>query len=186
MGSIETVYLRECARTSDINEHLPTLRQFAAECTSVTEFGVRTVVSTWAFLAAHPKLLRSYDLVRHPNVDIALTQAKAESIDFKFQVQDVIAHDFFIEPTDLLFFDTLHTFRQLSLELAKHAGAARKYMIFHDTVTFGHRDEGNSTGPGLVPAISAFLDSNPGWQKHREYANNNGLTILGRTRNTSV
>jgi len=35
---------------SDINEHLPVLRDLASECETVVEMGVRYCVSTWAFI----------------------------------------------------------------------------------------------------------------------------------------
>jgi len=35
---------------SDINEHLPALREYASKCGTVAELGVRTKVSTYAFL----------------------------------------------------------------------------------------------------------------------------------------
>lgn len=40
-----------CARPSDINEHLPTLREYAQQVDSIVEMGVRGVVSTWALLS---------------------------------------------------------------------------------------------------------------------------------------
>ena len=37
---------------SDINEHLAVMHKYADECNHITEFGVRTGVSTWAWLAS--------------------------------------------------------------------------------------------------------------------------------------
>ena len=48
MSLINEEYERLCGRTSDINEHLPTLYKYASECESVFETGVREVVSSWA------------------------------------------------------------------------------------------------------------------------------------------
>ena len=47
---------------SDINEHISTLIKYGSECEHITEMGVRWVVSTWAFLGAAPKVLKSYDM----------------------------------------------------------------------------------------------------------------------------
>ena len=48
---------------SDINEHFPAIIELAKECDHITEMGVRTVVSTWAWLAGAPKKgLFSYDI----------------------------------------------------------------------------------------------------------------------------
>ena len=84
---VEKIYKQYCETESDINEHLPTLRKYTEDCDSVIEMGVRTVVSTWAFLAGKPKSLVSID-IQHPeafgasleNVNKAL-----EEIDTKFE-----------------------------------------------------------------------------------------------------
>ncbi len=43
------IYNNLCNEKSDINEHLPTLKRYAEKCDHITEMGVRSVVSTWAF-----------------------------------------------------------------------------------------------------------------------------------------
>lgn len=52
MDQIIAKYNAACRgeNSSDIHEHLPTLRALARECDSIAEFGVRGVVSTWALL----------------------------------------------------------------------------------------------------------------------------------------
>ena len=47
---IDEQYHTVTSQLSDIWEHLPTLYHYAKECTTIAEFGVRSVVSTWAFL----------------------------------------------------------------------------------------------------------------------------------------
>ena len=37
-------------KRSDINEHLPTLHDYASKCESVLELGVRGVISSYAFI----------------------------------------------------------------------------------------------------------------------------------------
>ena len=101
---------------SDINQHIPVIVQLAQECDHITEMGVRTVVSTWAWLAGAPKDgLISYDLYNpkywlgennDPIKDVADT-AEAYGIKFKFVEADVCKIE--IEETDLLFIDTWHT-----------------------------------------------------------------------------
>ena len=59
----------------------------------------------------------------------------------------------------------------------------KKYMMFHDTVSYGNVDEmTGQTGEnhGLIPAIKNFLKNNPHWQELETHTNNNGLTILKR------
>ena len=47
---------------SDINEHFPAIIKYGSECDTITEMGVRGIVSTWGWLACAPKKLISYDI----------------------------------------------------------------------------------------------------------------------------
>lgn len=174
---VEKAFAAAQARPSDINEHLETLRDYARQCSHVTEFGVRGGVSTTALIAAHPQKLRCYDIRREPTVARRLGElAIAEGIDFAFLEQDVRQAD--IEPTDLLFIDTWHTYDQLRAELRRHASQVRKTILLHDTVTFGASGEGG--GRGLWPAIAEFLQDHAEWRIQEVKVNNNGLTVLTR------
>ena len=101
---------------SDINEHLPTIIKYGQECDHITEMGVRSVLSTWGWLAAAPKTkLISYDL-HNPsrwdgNIKEVEETAKAYGISFEFIEANVLEID--IEETDLLFIDTWHHYNQL-------------------------------------------------------------------------
>jgi hypothetical protein len=170
----------------DINCHLYTLMGYAMGCQHITELGVRWVVSTWAFLAAQPNTLISVDIERWENVDEALVMAHRNGINMQFVLQDTTNPQYMIEPTDLLFIDTLHTYKQLSIELAKHGNQSRRYIIMHDTASFGRKDEQYSSCTpnwgiqGLIPAIEGFLRTNPHWRTVNQFNHNNGLTILER------
>mgnify|MGYP003660191117 CR=1 FL=1 len=180
--------------TSDINQHLETLKNYASECKHITEMGVRTVVSTWAFLASKPKRLVSMDIVQCPIQDAEIA-AKNEGIDFEFIVADTSNPQLDIEPTDLLFIDTWHVYDQLKKEFELHANKVKKYIILHDTTTFGNVGESGSdliinpaTGQmemmrkkGLWPAVEEFLAENTNWTLKERFTHNNGLTILQRT-----
>lgn len=185
-----------CHIPSDINEHLPVLKKYAEECQYVTEIGVRYACSTWAFLEARPKKIRCYDIDYkpfQPSEKYIEIVSENYGIDFSFILGDSLS--FKIENTDLLFIDTLHTYNQLYAELSIHSQNVNKYIILHDTVTFGYRDEyiyehasilvkemkPNKTG--LIAAIEDFLKDNKEWYIHEVYNNNNGLTILKRIRN---
>ena len=54
---LEFSYNFACTNRSDINEHIPVLTEYANSCEHVTEFGTRTGVSTWAWLASKGKSL---------------------------------------------------------------------------------------------------------------------------------
>jgi hypothetical protein len=179
---------------SDINEHMDTLAKYASHCGHITEMGVRSVVSTWAFLSAKPKRLVSIDINPAP-IENAMTLAALNGIDMDFIIGDTVDPNFEIEETDLLFIDTWHVYRQLKKELKQHSHKARKYMIFHDTTTFGHVDEGENPishtfsqhardaeveKQGLFTAIEEFLEENDEWYITEKFANNNGLTVLCR------
>ena len=157
---------------SDINEHIEVMHSYADQCEHITEFGVRTGVSTWAWLASKAKVIRCYDinditnnLVNH------FKSTEATRKDFKFFTQNTIQEGFIIEPTDLLFIDTEHTYQQVSKELSIHANKVKKYLIFHDTILCGHE---------IMRAINEFLENNKNWIIKEHRTNNNGLMILER------
>jgi len=176
-------------KPSDINEHLETIKKYASECDVCIEMGVRYAVTTWAFLASTAKKIISYDIRYDKSIEEVIEAAKMYDKDFTFIEVDVLKID--IINTDLLFIDTLHSYSQLSQELEKHSSSVSKYIILHDTETFGYRDESIYSHAsdlaskyyekeGLKPVISDFLASDIGssWRLHEEYKNNNGLTIL--------
>lgn len=181
MKLLEEKYKKLCSTKSDINEHLPTLRKYASNCEHITEMGVRSIVSTWALLAAQPKTLISYDK-KNPlefNANINEVYDLKNNTNFKFIQNDVL--NVTIEETDLLFIDTWHVYKQLIQELKLHSSRVKKYIILHDTETFGVN--GEFGGEGLIKAIDEFLNENSKWVRKEVYKNNNGLTILKRIKN---
>lgn len=178
-------YQEKCNTPSDINQLLPFLKEYAEKCETICEMGVRNPTSTYAFLAARPKKLISYDIGRYPKVDLVEQLAKAENLDFTFKLEDVLQAD--IEETDFLFIDTLHTKTQLERELARHASKVKKFIGFHDVVSFKFEGEpsyesvagfGTACGKGIWYAIEDFLAANPQWQIVLHIEFNNGLLII--------
>lgn len=186
--TINDKYFQACETPSDINEHLPKLKEYASQCESIIEMGTRGVVSTWAFLSAKPKDLICIDLVKHDNVSEAQTLAGREGVDFLFIEGDVLKQD--IPECDFLFIDTFHTASQLEKELELHADKVKKFIGFHDTTTFWENGEqpesdlvaSNQTncGRGLRYALEPFLESHPEWIIDYRTDANNGLTIIKR------
>jgi hypothetical protein len=164
---------------SDIHAHLLRLAQLARECNHVTEFGVRSGMSTFSFLHGLSNksraTLRSYDLGDPYNI-FESVRPHIE-IDWTFEHGSTLEAPV-IEPTELLFIDTLHNYAQVKGELERHGNQASKYIIFHDTVSFGIH--GETGGPGINLAIQEFMRDNEQWQVFEHYDNNNGLTILTR------
>lgn len=174
---------------SDINEHMPTLRRLASECKHVTEFGMRGGLSTFALLAAQPKTLISWDI--NPGAIVSqqsnLLLALAGETSFQPRVGNTLSISP-IEPTDMLFIDTLHTWKQLKEELWRHVFPdhftgkclcrVKRYIVFHDTSTFGYVGE-DGEQPGLLAAIEWFQrNAMPIWGVVEKYENNNGLLVL--------
>jgi len=178
LDALERKYIQLRDTPSDINEHLPTLRSYASQCRNVTEFGVGR--SSWALAQARPKVLRCYDPRPDPNRcfgDDLLKMAKEAGIIMSFtQANDL---EIRIDPTDMLFIDTLHTCSQLSQELEMHAPNVVGYILMHDTEIFGMRGEDGSE-PGLIGAVDRFLAKHQEWRETDRYRNNNGLMILER------
>jgi hypothetical protein len=196
MEKIFQKYEEKVFTPSDINEHLPVLKQYGDECKTITEMGVRSIVSTWAFLASNPRKLISLD-INNPsqfgsNIDEVYELSEEYGIDFKFIEESSLTYN--MPLSDLLFIDTWHDFLQLKQELYRHHKNTRKYIILHDTNTFGYVDESfyddygqrrvNTNLPkGLCPAIDEFLFENKEWVLWERRPNNNGLTILKRILN---
>jgi hypothetical protein len=179
MKKIQELYDKNVNTPSDINEHLPTLFKYAKECDSIAEFGVRWVCSSYAFALANTKKLICVDIITNEHVNNFLSLCKEENVNVKFYQENTLTFD--LEPVDLLFIDTLHSFNQLSQELKIHHKKVNKYIILHDTISFGYTNEDDrNTGEncGLIPAIKNFLNENKNWVEEITYKNNNGLTIL--------
>jgi cephalosporin hydroxylase len=163
---------------SDINKDLWILRELASRVDSVVELGVRSGISTSAFLAGQPQLVISVDIAPCPNVDtLRLSRGRTE---FHFILEDSMK--VILPPRDLLFIDTYHTYNQLLGELRRHAPATTQYIALHDTISYGIRGEDESA-PGLIGAYSTFLDENHGvWRQYMASFAQNGLTVLARVR----
>ena len=163
---------------TDINEHLPMLYFLAQQCDHVTEFGVRTGASTLAFLhglQGRPATLRSYDINDQYGVQDSLT--RWTRVEWTFSICSTLSITR-IEPTDLLFVDTLHNYDQVRQELALHGDAARRWIVFHDTETFG--TIGDDGGRGINQAITEWLEAKPEWRIVYRTHRNNGLTVIER------
>lgn len=165
---------------SQVNEHMQILMQYGKECRHITEFGVESVQTTYAFLMAGPDKLLSYDVNWHANMSEALHIANEAGVDLAFHIRSVTAEGFEIEPTDMLFIDTLHTENQLKRELQMHVSKVRKFIAFHDTNTFWERAEMPGER-GLKYALEPFLAEHPEWKEVYKTDRNNGLTIICRS-----
>ena len=199
-------YKAHCQYPSDINEHLPALRDLAQECNSAMEIGIRGVVSTWAVmlgLAENNSSERFYigvDLYAPPAEKHATIRSLAASngIEYNFwQTNDMAINPDVMPKVDLLFIDSLHTYLHLTYELNTFSGRVNKYIAMHDTSApygdedepvYGHNDnvypaEYDRAKRGLWPAVQDFLASHPEWRLKHRYFNNHGFTILEKVGN---
>lgn len=172
--TLEDLYHRAWQTPHNINEHAPTLRLLATECAAVVEFGTDDAISTAALLAGQPERLTTIDVRPSPKAEAL--RSVAGRTRFEIVQGDSLAVD--IDETDLLFIDSKHTHAQLAAELERHAGKVRRWIVLHDTVTFGMT--GEDGGRGLVPALTEFLAAHPEWRIVAEWRNNNGLTVIRR------
>jgi hypothetical protein len=90
----------------------------------------------------------------------------------------------------MLFIDTHHNYEHLSRELKRHAHKVKKYILLHDTQTFGTSPENNAhciqyggfvSDRGILPALIEFMIDNPEWKFKLHRTNNNGLTLIEKT-----
>lgn len=201
---LQKMYELRHNQPSDINEHLPVLRDLATDCKSVVEIGLRDLVSTWAVLhglsANSDAASRTYvgiDIETPPSNQLALAERLSieNGISFKFVKGNDMIVD--IEPADMLFIDSLHTYCHLTYELEKFSQKINKYIALHDTSEpWGNRDDSAYHGDyseypatiartkrGLWPAVVDFLSRHPEWSLQERHLNNHGLTVLKRSSN---
>ena len=187
---------------SDINEHLPTLYNYATKCESVIELGVRGCVSSWAFtygLLNNNKSVKEIFLNDLEKCDIDELLNACNDTDIKINYEWISDLELKTRQNyDLTFIDTWHVYGQLKRELEKYSKITNKYIIIHDTTVdeiFGEtiRNGWNAVEQskisgfpveeincGLWPAVEEFLQNNKNWELKERYTNNNGLTILER------
>jgi hypothetical protein len=208
VNPIVATYELKRAQVSDIYRHLPTLYSYATQCEVVAEFGVRGVVSTWAFLrgllennSQHKELI-CVDVEDVPEIRNVQQIAADNGIRLTFQLHDSATCS--IPTVDLLFIDTWHVYGHLKRELSRHHAQVRKYILMHDTELDGtlgeslreHRNVAEQVRKsgyseeeiccGLQRAINEFLAEHGEWTLLRRYHYCCGLTVLARAANVRI
>ena len=130
--SLAERYRRACETWSDISEHLPLLAELAAKADVVVELGVRTGVSTVAWLYGlreHGRLF-SVDIASRPDLpdDPRWTFIRGDDTD-----PDTIAQ--LPARADVVFIDTSHEYRHTVRELELYRWMVRPggVIVCHDT-----------------------------------------------------
>jgi hypothetical protein len=154
----------------DSPQRFDTYQRYADQVDSIVEFGVYTGLSTCAWLMGNPKKLRSYDITdaNLSVLDELKFNAAHNQIDFEFALANSLEID--IEPCDLLFIDTVHTYDHCLEELNRHGEKAQKYIVLHDP----------SDWPGVFAAAATYLHHNRQWHIVEHCNRNSGLLVLER------
>ena len=148
----------------DMEQHMPKLRELAADVSHVTEISHRRE-GTIAFLAARPKFIKSYNLEPASPQLSKLAKEAGVSLDIQAPADGYVK----IEPTDLLFIDDVETYERTKQHLERLSGSVSRYIVFHDTIF----------APPMMQAIREFLFVNRQWSVIYHTVEEHGLTVLG-------
>jgi hypothetical protein len=199
-------YAESSNTPSDIFEHVPVLYGLALECSSVTEIGVRSMVSTWGILKGLSE--NSHEGKSYLGIDLSLPPTKSLKAARRISKDIGITYNFLqandmtitLDPVELLFIDSLHTYCHLTYELEKFSPSVLKYIALHDTSPpWDLVDETWYTGDfseypahidknkrGLWPAVEDFLATHPEWEIKERRLNCHGFTILKRVSDANM
>jgi len=181
---------------SDMAAHFNALREYASDCNVIHELGVREIGSSWAFLKGLAKKGNAMVTIAEDRRRLEMSPITAlVSIDHvhpdkfagegtlaefqKHAIENNVHHEFIesssldvnIENSHCIFFDTDHTYKQLSQELHLHGNKSKKYLLFHDTLGCARE---------IVPAINEFLEEYPEWIVFDHSLKSQGMTSLAR------
>lgn len=191
-------------------QHFSTFYHFGTKCKRIVEMGVWQAVSSWAWVACDPSYLRLVDVQKVPGGqhDEIEEEAKKMGMDFKFEIGDTghgaifknqkiaerelskrgnvseVPNYIMDDNIDLLYIDSYHSYTQVKAELELHAHKVNKYLVFHDTETFGetHDYDGDL---GLNPAIREYIAEHPEWYYIHKVSYGDGCTVLGNKKNVN-
>lgn len=164
-------------RDDSVKLHLDRFILYASKCQTVTELGIDSAAATLAFLKGGCKRMFCYNVVVSPNALKVQQAAQDDKRHFKLIKKDSLKVR--IEPTDLLYIDTDHWYGQIKAELEHHHSRVKKWIMMHDTETFGLINPFDNR-PGMKAAIFEFLYAHPEWEIVEEISEGHGLTILER------
>lgn len=188
---LERLYAAHLTQTRRaMTAHLPTLRALATGLDLAVEFGVKQGASSVALLLGAARVI-SYDIVVTPQAR-SLQVIAGPRWDYRLADSRTAVPT----PCDLLLVDSLHTYAQVKAELAQHAAVVRRYLVFHDTVTFGSIGADGESGAwswlprvgvavpadhlGIRPAIDELLIADRSWQIAAHHTFSHGLLVLER------
>jgi hypothetical protein len=192
---------------SNLNEHFPSIKIYAQQCSRIAQLGCSDMLSCWPLLSGlkqssgkGDKKLVCFDKNSEPeNFQNIKRIAKTEGVKMFFVQEDALKLT--LQPVDMLVIDTFHAYIQLKTELERHHKSVEKFIAILNTsidaetselvrmfyfydidkicaeLACNHAD----VCKGLAPAIEDFLASHGDtWKVHKSFDNNNGLVVLQR------
>jgi hypothetical protein len=159
--------------------HLHRLRELASQCTDCAEFGVAHGASTVALLLGCKGTVHSYDIAKdkaHETIQVLAGD--------RWRLHYQSSHAVTLPPVELLFVDSEHNYPHIKKELDMHGNVPSKFLVFHDTVTFGTvgymYPKIRVPGMGILRAIDEFVTANKHWVAQTHYLDHNGMLVLAR------
>ena len=192
VSKIEEIYERFKNSQGATAGHLETIRMLAMECDIVVELGVRNGASISALLLGTKEKVYGYDIKDTTKARILEEAARGK---FIYKIQNTLDDKCIVPSCNMIFFDSLHTYEQLQMELIKHGNKADKYLLFHDTITFGIQAADGETGRvkegfergvfnpkvhGIRLAIDEYMMLRPQWKIKFHHPYCHGLLCLER------
>lgn len=170
--------------------HLDRLRALATGLEVAVEFGVKRAASSVALLLGAQRVI-SYDIVDTPHARHLQAIAGPR---WEYRLED--SRTATIPECHLLLIDSLHTYAQVKAELEVHARKVSRYLVFHDSITFGSIGAHGETGAhlwtqqpgqsvplealGIRPAVDELMIRDPSWRIVASYSDSHGLLVLER------
>lgn len=179
-GDFTPLFEHLCETPSDINEHLPTLRDLVVklDARKVIELGVRTGVSTVAWLTGLQDTdghLWCVDVGTAP--PMVTSHSRCTFVQGDDLSEDVLGQ--LPDEVDLVFVDTDHRYQLTVDEIAtyKHRVRPGGCMVFHDVAveTFDHHDGTEPPFP-VRTAVAEWAEAD-GLTVER-WENNHGLAVV--------
>lgn len=134
------------------------IREKIQGCESYTELGVNQGTTLAIPLLHNTPTVNGYDISLKPyNFARHHFEQYAKENNINFTAHEADTLKCVIQPTDVLYIDTVHQYNHLTKELARHSEQAKKYIIFHDTIISQSR-------PNLKQAVLDFVKNNTMWE----------------------
>ena len=202
MDSIKTKYEKLCNETSDVNEHLPTLYNYAKECESVLELGAGNMISSYALiygLLNNSQNTNKRHILLNDINECNISCIMDDVVDLNINIEHAWVNDLDLpvrKNYDLTVVDTWRVYGQIKRELQYFSTVTNKYIIILGTSIDSLRGETmrrkinledtaknscysvGEVKKGLLPAIVEFINENNGWKFKEQFPNTCGLTVL--------